>query len=344
MRFFAWVPLLLVLAPAEAKAACNQAGAGLGCFDANPGQGPADPGSFQWFGEGKVLEPKAGALTLNYRYVDAPLEVAVPSGMPEGRVAKVVAYTNRLELRAAAGIGRGLDVSIAVPAAVYQEGSGSESVSSQNPATIDTSGLGDVRLALRSELPAQGRHFNWTLRLEMTLPTGNERAYLGAIGPTEAVTTNLAFNYDRWVVVADLGARVAKPQRFADVIIGSHLLVGLGAAFHILSNESLTVALEGQLRPMLSSAPEQVSTDATGTQSRATTVIPAEWMASISSRPAKGSISFSLGAGTGLGLSRREVKPVSTLSNGPLEPRVEESFAAPTTPRITVAASLTKRF
>lgn len=354
MRFSAWVPLVLLLAPSGAQAACNQAFAGLGCFDATPGQGPAEPSRFQWFSEGTVLAPASWALALNYRFVDSPLQIAAPSGMPGGRTANVVSKTNRLELRAAAGLGHALDVSLAVPFSVAQNGSGSESVSSQNPTPIEASGLGDLRLALRTQLPGKSRYFDWTLRLEMTLPTGNEAAYLGSTGATEAVTTNLAFHYDRLLVIADFGGRVTKAQRFADVVMGPHLLVGLGVALDILPKEWLTLAIEGQARPMLSSTSALVSTDSAATRSRATAVIPAEWMLSVSSRPFQFSsvsshptnlpIWVSLGAGTGLGLSQREVEKTSTFDSAPIEPRLAESFYAPTSPKLTVSASASTRF
>jgi hypothetical protein len=317
----------------SAQAACQESGASLGCVDAVPNQGPAEPSAFRWFAEGKVLPASRLALSLHYQFASKPIELVAPSADPIGRHISIVSRSHRTELRAATGLGAGVDVAVALPMSLNQAGAGSEALSTQAPKTIEQFGFGDLRLGLRTRLPKFADVFAWTLRFEVTLPTGDERSYLGEGSATETVATNVALSLGQVLIVGDLGAKVVKPRRVADVRLGSQLLTGLGVAYRVLSEDQLTVSTEGLLRPVLVDSPQLTSTDDTQTTFHTKRVLPAEWRVSVSSRPSSAPVWFSLGAGTALAFSSRN-------NGGAEHGRVDQQFIAPTSPRFSITTSV----
>jgi hypothetical protein len=283
------------------------------------------------------LPASSVAFGLHYQYAKRPLELVAPSGDPAGRRLGIVDHSHRLELRAAVGLGRGIDVSAFVPMNVAQTGAGSEGLSTQSPPAIRSSGLGDLRLGLRTRLPDPVEALDGTLRLEVSLPTGDEQAYLGEGNATETLATNWAFTLWRVLVATDVGITVTKPHAFADVRLGTRLHGRLGLALRILSDEKLTVAAETWIAKVLLDSPALVAKDDVMTRYHTTSVMPSEGHLTVSSRPSTQPIWVSLGAGTAFALSTRDA--VSSEAS-----RVDERFVAPTTPRLRWTAQITTRF
>jgi hypothetical protein len=165
--------------------------------------------------------------------------------------------------------------------------------------------------------------------VELGIPTGDERQYLGERNFTETVAINGALDLSPLLFVADLGVRFNRTSRFADVTLGTHAHMLLGTAFRALPRELLTLSLEGRVRPMLVPSRPRVVNTLDGTETDATRVVPAEWMANATSRAGTLPLWFSIGAGTALAWSKRE-------TNGS---DVDDSFIAPTTPRWRIALS-----
>lgn len=330
MRPHPWILVLLALPlPAYGdELPCSGSATALGCFDAAPFTGPAEPSPFRWFGRGKVLKYSEVASTVVVRYANAPAELVAPGSDPNGRIVPVVRQTTRADLRFAVGIGQNLDLTGALPVAIDQAGSGPDATTTQVPAPLSNSGIGDGRIALRSRLPESLESFDWTLRLEMTLPTGNERAYLGNRDFTEAVGLNAHWSAGDFAVVTDAGLRVSRPARFGDVNLGTHAFWGLGLDFAPWQDDIVHFAIEAMVRPMLLSAPTL-----TDSKVHAEFVMPTEWLGSVTSRPFAADIWFSVGAGTGLALSHRSGS----------DARVSNSFIAPTSPRYQLLASVALR-
>jgi hypothetical protein len=325
------------LLASNAQASCQRSGAGLQCFDVTPSFGPAEPSAFRGFGEGKVLPASKLALGVHYQFAQLPLEMIAPSGDPNGRSIHVVDHSHQLELRSALGLGRGMDVLFAVPFGFARAGTGSEALSTQSPSPIQTEGVGDLRLGIRSRLPKLSEPFAWTMRFEATLPTGNERSYLGEGNATGTLASNIAWSLERFLIAADFGLTATKSHQFADVRLGTRLSSGLGVAYHILSEDRLTLGVEAWVASILIDSPTIVSQDEYRTRYHTTRVIPGEWHLNVSSRPLSLPIWFSLGAGTAFALSARD-------SAGAEASRVDERFIAPGTPRFRLTASSTVRF
>lgn len=268
------------------------------------------------------------ASTLVLRHADSPGELVVSSSDPAGRVVPIVRRSTRLEMRLATGMGRGIDIGLVAPVALVQSGSGPDAILTQAPKPLESGGFGDPRVSLRLRLPEELTEFAWTARFELTLPVGNERAYLGERGVTGALFANGYLSLDHFSLVADLGFRVAQTTRFGDVNLGSQAILGIGFGYRPFNTDVLHFALEGLFRPMLVGAPTLPDAAV-----RPSWVAPAEWMLSTSSRPWDLDLWFSLGAGTALPLSHRD---------GSTE-RVAAWFIAPSTPRWQAIASVAIR-
>jgi hypothetical protein len=339
-------PILLVASlsmfsfPAAAtESACSGASSGMGCFDAAPLSGPAEPSPFRWFGRGRVLEFGRFASTSVLRYATSPAELVAPGSDPSGRLIPVVLRTMRLDLRFAVGLGRNLDLTLTLPMAISQAGSGPDALLTQSPPPLASSGFGDTRASLRTALPERLESFDWALRLEFTFPVGSERAYLGNRAMTEAFAVNAHWSDQGLSLVSDLGVRVSRPARFGDVTLGTHAFFGLGFDYGPLPDDLVHFSLECLVRPSLVPAPQLPTTVRSGAQEirlqngHADWVMPAEWLASISSRPFSPDLWFSVGAGTALPLSHRDRS----------DSRVDAWFVAPSTPRTQVIGSIALR-
>jgi hypothetical protein len=299
-----------------------------------PSQGPAEPTAFQSFAEGRVLGFAEKAFALNYQFTHRPLEIVAPSPDPAGRIVPILQASHRVELRAAAGLGRGIDATAALPIAISQSGAGSEAVSSQRPQAVEHAGVSDLRLSLRTALPRLVRDLDSSLRLEITLPTGSSRAYLGDRYLSDTLAANIGYSLGDFRFVGDFGFRNRKPQRFADVIVGTQLLVGVGVAYRAVREELLTIAVEMRAEPFLLPSPTPDKNTYPYPASNVSLAMPAEWLVNISTRPGKHPLWFSTGAGTAVALSRRSAE----------DSHVDRSFVAPTSPRIRVALSAMYRF
>jgi hypothetical protein len=331
MRPVLWVAMVsMVSVPAAgAELACSGASSAMGCFDAAPLSGPAEPSPFHWFGRGQVLELGHIASTVVLRYASSPAELIAPSADPAGRLVPVVRHTTRLDLRLAIGLGRHVDLTLTQPTAINQAGSGPDALTTQSPPPLASSGFGDSTLSIRTRLPESLQTFAWAMRLEMTLPLGNERAYLGNRDLTEAIAVNAHWAESGFSLVTDLGLRVSRPTRFGDITLGTHAFWGLGVDYAPLQGDWLHVSLEGLIRPNLVRSPKLA--DSVG---QPTWVMPAEWMASVSSRPLPFDLWFSFGGGTGVPLSHRDG------SNA----RVDAAFIAPSTPRYQLLGAISVRY
>lgn len=330
MRPIHWVAILSTFSlPALGEELpCSGASSGIGCFDAAPFQGPAEPSPFRWFGRGRVLLPSQVAGTIAVRHATRPAELVAPGSDPNGRLVPVVKQTTRLDLRIAVGLGRGLDLTLLQPFGLFQQGSGPDAITTQAPTRLLAAGIGDSMVSFRTRLPRLLQTFDWALRMELTLPIGSERAYLGNRDMAEAVAVNAHWSAGGLSIVSDAGIRVSRTTRFGDTNLGTHAFWGLGVDYAPLTDDLLHFSLEALLRPMLVASPNLADTKVHAEQ-----IIPADWLGSVTSRPFSTDLWFSVGAGTALPRSRR--------SGG--DARVDGHFIAPTSPRLQLIASLSLR-
>lgn len=330
MRLSPWAlsTLLLSARAAYAEEICSGKDSGLGCFDAAPLPGPAEPSPFRWFARGSVLSLGDFAGTFVLRHLNSPAELVVASPDPAGKRVPVVRNSTQVHARFAVGFGGGVDLTLTTKVAVDQSGAGPEAMSTQAPAPLGRTALGDPRLSLRKSLPPLSFDAKWSVRLELSAPLGDERGFAGNRSFAGAGALNVYRGFGLISLVGDVGLEVSRSTRFGDVNLGSHLFLGLGVDAAPLDSDILHASLEVLLRPVLVDAPRP--SDATA---HADWVMPTDYLLSVSSRPLSSDLWFSLAAGGGLPLSRRD--------HG--DARMDAWFVAPTSPRWQLLASVAVR-
>lgn len=320
MRLNGWAISVLVLSSSAASAEdrCSGRGGSLGCFDATPLWGPAEPSPFRWLARGGVLGLSEFAGTVGLRQASAPADLVVTSPDPAGKLVPVVRQSMLVHARVAAGLGRSFDLTLAAKLAVDQSGSGPDALSSQAPTELAHTAFGDPGLSLRKSLPWLQPRLASSARLELSLPVGNERGFVAERAVTGAAAWNGFYTLGSVSFVADTGLRLSRSTRFGDVKLGSHWFVGVGIDYAPVELDLLHVSIEALARPMLVGAPSQVD----GTRG-ADWVMPTEWLLSLSCRPSRLDFWLAAGAGTALPLSHRSAA----------DRRTDTWFVPPSSPR-----------
>ena len=301
---------------------CNGRYSAVGCFDAGSLPGPAEPSPWRLLGLSKPLAFSDLAATAIVSYSSRPAELSVASPDPNGRIIPVVDHSTRLDLRAAYGVGRGLDLLAAIPAAISQSGSGPDVLGSQRPEPLDTRAIGDPKAGVRFALPEKLESLSWSIRVMASAPLGSERAYLGWPSFTESVGLGASYQRSGWLLAADTSLNVMRPVRFGDLRLGTSCAVVLGIARRLF-DDRVMLSIESGIQPMLidSPAPQEGA-------GRVTWLAPAQWLGGVSWRPGTGPLLISAAAGTALALSHRD--------RGRLVPEgvsVDQWFEAPSIPR-----------
>lgn len=303
---------------ASAKDQCSGSSGSLGCFDATPLSGPAEPSPFRWLARGGVLRFAEFAGTVGLRQASAPADLMVNSPDPTGKLVRVVRQSTLLHARVAAGLGKGFDLTLGAKLAVDQSGSGPDALSTQAPTPLTRTAFGDPGLSLRKSLPRIHPRLTSSVRLELSLPVGNERGYVADRAVAGAAAWNGFYTLGSVSFAADTGFRLSRSTRFGDVTMGSHWFLGVGVDYAPLKHDLLHVSIEALVRPMLVGFPIQP-----GAAGRADWVMPTDWLLSLSSRPSRLDFWLAVGAGTALPLSHRSGD----------DRRTDAWFIPPTSPR-----------
>jgi hypothetical protein len=193
-------------------------------------------------------------------------------------------------------MGRGLELTLVLPAGLYQRGAGIKGVTHQSAPAIAQQSLRDPRIGFGFALPTLARRLASKLRFELKLPLGNSDALSGEAGAVASPSLALSARTHGFVVGAELGARLRRPALLYGSRIGSQALLALGLGYE-LHGPPLTFAVEAYALPSL-------------IRPSTTRYLPAEWLASVSLRPRPWPRwAFGLGGGSGLALSSNTGSP-----------------------------------
>ena len=311
-----------------------------GCFSALGVSGPAEPGPFRSMSLGRALPYGSAAFSANAWYLVRPAELVVSSQDPEGRTLDVVSRATVVDLRSAVGLGRSIDLTLALPIYADIRGAGPDAIASQKPQPVQGAALGDVRVGVRSSLlPATDESmFRLMLRNEWTLPTGNASKYTGDNTATSTLAITGAWQYAGWSAAIDAGYRAAPALRFGDVRLGSAALFGLGFARDIIEPGVLSIGIEAWANPVLVASPttDMPTNSNTPRVPSHTLAVPAEWMANIQVHPESWPFWAWMGGGSALPLSSRDV-----VNNPSQNVAFEDAhFIAPSAARIRLGLGL----
>ena len=284
-------------AAAAAPDPCATTAAASPCFDADPWWIPTGPTPFAGIPSARTLPAGALGFALGASVSVEPVVLVTAAPHPDGQEIDVVRATSTLTLAARYGLGRGIDVALAVPFVPYQTGASTESVTSQAPASLEPVALRDPRVGFAATLLGRGGNTPLLLgtHLDLALPLGTTGALAGNAGPTLAPGFTGELSFGPFDAALDVGARFTRAVSLGTVREGSTAFIALGACLTVLDVPKLAFAVEASLRPSLASPPRGTPDD--------TLDLPAEWLASVRFEPAS-RWALLLGAGSGLPLSR----------------------------------------
>lgn len=293
MQLFAlacgWAATVSSLAASASAADCDTTLSA--CFDANGVDIPAGPSEFVTIENATVLAPGRFALGLAGSYLRKPVELVAPSPSPEGRDIPLVKDVWQLDLLAAIGVLPRLQLALAFPVRLYQDGTGIEAATSRQDNELRKTAIVDPRIGasyavLDSAVQAK-------LRFELKLPLGDEDSFAGSDG-VELIPTLLASSRDLGPLhlAAEAGARFRQSATLGDTRIGNQLRFALGARYDVLPQ--LSVGAEAWILPSLASQPE--------TSAGQGTYLPAEWLGSVGAHFVE-NVTLLAAAGTGIPLS-----------------------------------------
>jgi hypothetical protein len=255
---------VLALAPESARADCE---GGAPCLDAEPLWLTPSARHFAFIsdtdapGFGKL----GGSATIGFRYQPAVLEAEAPNA--EGREINLIRHTTDLTAGLRLGIGNRMELTLALPAGLYQRGAGIKGITHQSAPPIAEQSLHDPRVGFGYAPPFRPAGITSKLRLELKLPLGDRAALMGEQSFVMSPTLAIGRRHRGWFAGGELGARLRRPSEFFGRRVGTQALVAGGLGYE-LPRPQLAFMLE--LYALLSLAARTAQEHD----------LPAEWLAS----------------------------------------------------------------
>jgi hypothetical protein len=198
------------------------------------------------------------------------------------------------------GIGRRLDLDVALPLTFGQGGTGLAPVSG-GPGLKDTA-VRDMRFGFTYALVRKARSPQsaseedaWGLagRFEVSAPTGDRDQFAGERSGVFVPSLAADGKSGRFFGAAEAGARIRPVTELLGARVGTQLLGAIGVGFNLMADERLAAALEAWALPTFAAQ--------SGSSSRGAPLIPAEWQLSLRTSPlASRELSVQFGGGGAL--------------------------------------------
>lgn len=226
---------------------------------------------------------------VGFGYASKPLTLVTESADPDGREVGVVGNAATLHLSFAAGLGRGLELGVALPLTLHQSGSGFAGVTEQHAEPLQRTAPRDPRAGIGYELfdssvSESGRAFG-KVALTVAFPLGDERALAGGglvVAPSFVDELRVGPVYAQ----SELGFRLRASERVGSAVFGPQALAALGLGAELLPAGLLFSGVELWIAPVLASQALSFEQEmALGTRRiRDAELIPAEWLFVVGSR------------------------------------------------------------
>ncbi len=133
------------------------------------------------------------------------------------------------------GLADRLELSVALPVSLYQDGSGPYP---NAPGSLDQAGVGDVRFRLKMllmDLEAQGVALGFLL--ESSLPTGNTEGFMGGDVATWTPQLLLEHHVGAYRGFVNVGYRLRDATRFHNLNLDDELVYRAGVALNLVPDE-----------------------------------------------------------------------------------------------------------
>jgi len=306
MRFSALAGAIICVGAARtASADCNVPIISP-CIDSDTYWPHAGPTQFATVGGTDTTAADRIAFGLVMTYLSQSIRLYSSSPGPLGSYRPAIDNQLDATFLFAYGVTDRLELDLALPVTVYQDGAGTSPIQGGND--IASTATRDMRFGatyafLRRPRKHPWRHdasgFGLTARFEMAVPTGDDNSF--AAEPTAVFVPSLAADYrsHRFFVGAEIGVRIRPVTDFVGARIGSQGVIAAGIGFDVLKRELLSVTGEVRWLPVFTEQ-GSVTLTASGLQSTANGnyISPAEWMVTARSAPLEGGdISFQVGVG-----------------------------------------------
>ncbi|MBI4701460.1 MAG: hypothetical protein HY744_09920 [Deltaproteobacteria bacterium] len=258
------------------------------CIDADNVWPQAAGRDWQLIGPTGTAAAGSVAFGLVGSYILRPIGLRVASADPDGTVVRVVDNSVRATLLTALGVVPRLQVTLALPAILYQDGAGTGGVVG-TPAGLPRSAAGDLRFGCALSLlgrPAEHDGPALSGRFELGVPSGDAEAFASAATATFVPGVSFDYRLGRLGLGADAGARVRGTSELAGARIGSQLWAALGAGYDLLDRRRLAVGVEAYALLGLAAQQHRARdplTLAPVEEPSGTLHAPAEWLLSVRS-------------------------------------------------------------
>jgi OmpA-OmpF porin, OOP family len=304
---------LLASAAGRARASeCNNAARLSSCINADTLWPHAGAGSFQAVGATETTAPSQFSFGIVTSYLRKPIVLKAASADPEGTTSPAVDHLVDASFLWAFGVTNRLELSLAMPAALYQTGSGLSGYKSSQAVPISQTAVRDFRYGLACAILPRARAFPneglaVTGRFEMSVPVGDKDAFSGERGAVWYPTVAADYRFGRLLIGAEAGARLRATSQLAGTRVGSQLFAAIGIGVDILPHQGLTAAVEAWALPTLVHQQDLHRAPVTAqvvAEDSSRKLAPAEWMATLRSAPvAGGDFTLSVSGGSTLPLT-----------------------------------------
>jgi OOP family OmpA-OmpF porin len=167
------------------------------------------------------------------------------------------------EFSFAMGITDWLTMGLAIPVTFYQTGTLLDKTSNENLG-LASAALGDIRVVPKVTLLRETKYgISLALVVPISLPSGDERAFLGGNAVTGAPTVALSRHFfsDRLLVAGNLGFWLRKAASYQDLDTSHELFYHLGASFRFVNHWLVMGEASGasKLTDLFTNKPQEVS-------------------------------------------------------------------------------------
>jgi OmpA-OmpF porin, OOP family len=281
--------MAVCLCAAPVRADCSSRSLLSTCLDADTFWPHAGPTTFTFIGGADVTAPGRLGAGLVSTYLRRPIVFEVPSADPAGNQIDAVDHAIDSTFLWSYGLVSRLDISAAVSTVSYRIGTGVSSLADQTTQDLSHTVLRDTRVgASYALLPDASGPLRAAARLEMSVPTGDDRSFAGEASVVGIPAVSFELHQDRWLAAAELGARLRRTSDLLGARVGSQLFFGLGAGVHAVTPEILSFLVEAVALPTLVEqrrAAYDPRVDGYVEWSTGKPLVPAEWALSVRSVP-----------------------------------------------------------
>jgi outer membrane protein OmpA-like peptidoglycan-associated protein len=156
-----------------------------------------------------------------------------------------------------------LEIDVATPLTVYQNGTGVSSVTggsssdlSKGATEVPSNAVRDVRIGAGYAIAplsrtSGGYGVGLGARFDLSLPTGDDEAFAGDRGLVAIPSIVLENHLGAFTMGAHAGARIRKKTQFFDRMVGSQGYLALGFGYAVDKKETITLTAEGFALPTL---------------------------------------------------------------------------------------------